>query len=161
MVYVIFGVSTSGKTTIGKKISIKLGIPFYDADDFHSDDNIEKMKSGIPLDDHDRSEWLQSILLKINESNKNKGSIFACSALKEKYRKILSNSYKSDVKFIFLKIDKTEAKKRIKMRKDHFFPLKLLNNQFQILEESSDAIEINAENDIELVCDDLLEKIRN
>ena len=40
MVYVIFGVSTSGKTTIGKKISIKLGIPFYDADDFHSDDNI-------------------------------------------------------------------------------------------------------------------------
>ena len=119
------------------------------------------MKSGIPLDDHDRSEWLQSISLKINESNKNKGSIFACSALKEKYRKILSNSYKSDVKFIFLKIDKTEAKKRIKMRKDHFFPLKLLNNQFQILEESSDAIEINAENDIELVCDDLLEKIRN
>ena len=47
------------------------------------------------------------------------------------------------------------------MRKDHFFPLKLLNNQFQILEESSDAIEINAKNDIELVCDDLLEKIRN
>ena len=112
MVYVIFGVSTSGKTTIGKKISIKLGIPFYDADDFHSDDNIEKMKSGIPLDDHDRSEWLQSISLKINESNKNKGSIFACSALKEKYRKILSNSYKNDVKFIFLKIDKTEAKKK-------------------------------------------------
>jgi len=37
--------------------------------------------------------------------------------------------------------------------------LKLLNNQFQILEEPSDAIEINAENDIELVCDDLLEKI--
>ena len=66
MVYVIFGVSTSGKTTIGKKISIKLGIPFYDADDFHSDDNIEKIKSGIPLDDHDRSEWLQSISLKIN-----------------------------------------------------------------------------------------------
>ena len=121
MVYVIFGVSTSGKTTIGKKISIKLGIPFYDADDFHSDDNIEKMKSGIPLDDHDRSEWLQSISLKINESNKNKGSIFACSALKEKYRKILSNSYKNDVNFIFLKIDKTEAKKKNKNEKGSFF----------------------------------------
>ena len=39
MVYVIFGVSCSGKTTIGKKISIKLRIPFYDADDFHSNTN--------------------------------------------------------------------------------------------------------------------------
>ena len=47
MVYVIFGVSSSGKTTIGKKISIKLGIPFYDADDFHSKTNIEKMSSGV------------------------------------------------------------------------------------------------------------------
>ena len=54
MVYVIFGVSSSGKTTIGKKISIKLGIPFYDADDFHSNTNIEKMSTGVLLDDHDR-----------------------------------------------------------------------------------------------------------
>jgi hypothetical protein len=47
MVYVIFGVSSSGKTTIGKKISIKLGIPFYDADDFHSNTNIEKSTNPI------------------------------------------------------------------------------------------------------------------
>ena len=66
MVYVFFGVSCSGKTTIGKKISIKLGVPFYDADDFHSEANIEKMSQGIPLDDFDRLAWLQKISKKID-----------------------------------------------------------------------------------------------
>ena len=159
MVYVIFGVSSSGKTTIGKKISIKLGIPFYDADDFHSNTNIEKMSTGVPLDDHDRLDWLQKVLLKINESNKNNGAIFACSALKEKYREILSGSYNYEVKFIFLKIDKSEAAKRLKIRENHFFPLELLDNQFEILENPSNAIKVNASNDIDLVCEEIYAQI--
>jgi len=159
MVYVIFGVSSSGKTTIGKKISIKLGIPFYDADDFHSNTNIEKMSTGVPLDDHDRLDWLQKVLLKINESNKNNGAIFACSALKEKYREILSGSYKNEVEFIFLKIDKSEATKRLKIRENHFFPIELLDNQFEILENPSNAIKVNASNDIDLVCEEIYAQI--
>ena len=159
MVYVIFGVSSSGKTTIGKKISLKLGIPFYDADDFHSNTNIEKMSTGVPLDDHDRLGWLQKVLLKINESNKNNGAIFACSALKEKYREILSGSYKNKVEFIFLKIDKSEAIKRLKIRENHFFPMELLDNQFEILENPSNAIKVNASNDIDLVCEEIYAQI--
>jgi len=159
MVYVIFGVSSSGKTTIGKKISIKLGIPFYDADDFHSNTNIEKMSTGVPLDDHDRLGWLQKVLLQINESNKNNGAIFACSALKEKYREILSGSYKNEVEFIFLKIDKSEATKRLKIRENHFFPMELLDNQFEILENPSNAIKVNASNDIDLVCEEIYAQI--
>jgi carbohydrate kinase (thermoresistant glucokinase family) len=159
MVYVIFGVSSSGKTTIGKKISLKLGIPFYDADDFHSNTNIEKMSTGVPLDDHDRLDWFQKVLLKINESNKNNGAIFACSALKEKYREILSGSYKNEVEFIFLKIDKSEATKRLKIRENHFFPIELLDNQFEILENPSNAIKVNASNDIDLVCEEIYAQI--
>ena len=159
MVYVIFGVSSSGKTTIGKKISLKLGIPFYDADDFHSNTNIEKMSTGVPLDDYDRLGWLQKVLLKINESNKNNGAIFACSALKEKYREILSGSYKNEVEFIFLKIDKSEATKRLKIRENHFFSIELLDNQFEILENPSNAIKVNASNDIDLVCEEIYAQI--
>ena len=47
MIIVVFGVCGSGKTTIGKKLSLELQIPFYDADDFHPQANIEKMASGI------------------------------------------------------------------------------------------------------------------
>jgi gluconate kinase len=42
----IMGVSGSGKTTVGKLLSEQTGLPFFDADIFHSAANIEKMKAG-------------------------------------------------------------------------------------------------------------------
>ncbi len=45
------GVSGSGKTTIGKKLSEILAMPFYDADDYHNNKNIDKMKKGFSLND--------------------------------------------------------------------------------------------------------------
>ena len=38
-VYIVMGVSGVGKTTIGKMLAERLGVPFYDADDFHSHAN--------------------------------------------------------------------------------------------------------------------------
>ena len=85
------GVSGSGKTTIGKMLSGRTGIPFFDGDDFHPPSNKEKMKSGHPLNDEDRQVWLQKLnLLAVAQSNGN-GAIIACSALKEKYRVLLSS----------------------------------------------------------------------
>ena len=43
-IIILIGVSGSGKSTLGKALSEKLGILFIDGDDFHSQDNIEKMK---------------------------------------------------------------------------------------------------------------------
>ena len=67
----------------------------------------------------------------------------------------MSGSYKNKVEFIFLKIDKSEATKRLKIRKNHFFPIELLDNQFEILENPSNAIKVNASNDIDLVCEEI------
>ena len=61
MIYIVFGVSGIGKTTIGKDLSESLKIPFYDADDFHSQANIEKMSEGQPLNDNDRKPWLKEL----------------------------------------------------------------------------------------------------
>ena len=41
------GVSGSGKTTVGAELAQRLKIPFYDADDFHPQTNVEKMSAGI------------------------------------------------------------------------------------------------------------------
>jgi gluconokinase len=57
----IMGVSGSGKTTIGKKLAGKIGLPFFDADDFHSVANKQKMTAGIPLTDEDRQSWLNNM----------------------------------------------------------------------------------------------------
>ena len=87
-IIILIGVSGSGKSTLGKALSEKIGKLFIDGDDFHSLDNIEKMKKSIPLNDKDRKPWLIKLSKKIFESQNN-GVIVACSALKGKYRELL------------------------------------------------------------------------
>lgn len=77
------GVSGSGKTTVGKALASALGIPFYDADDFHPQDNIVKMEQGIPLQDLDRESWLETLSKNLTQWEVATGAVLACSALKE------------------------------------------------------------------------------
>ena len=93
MIIVLFGVSGSGKTTIGKNLSHKLQIPFFDADDFHPQANIEKMASGQPLNDQDRHPWLLRLGKHLHECSMKQGAILACSALKETPATVIQYSY--------------------------------------------------------------------
>ena len=61
MILIVAGVSGSGKTTVGALLAGRLGWTFADADDFHPDANIRKMRAGIPLTDEDRRPWLRAI----------------------------------------------------------------------------------------------------
>ena len=47
----IMGVAGSGKTTIAKLLSKKINAFLIEADDYHSKKNIDKMSTGIPLND--------------------------------------------------------------------------------------------------------------
>ncbi len=139
------GVAGSGKTTIGKLLSLKTGIPFFDGDDFHPANNKEKMKAGHPLNDSDRKLWINQLnTLAIEQSNL-KGAIIACSALKEKYRIALSHSI-SQPFWIFLQGTYNIIYERMK-RRDHFMPIKLLQSQFADLETPASAFAIDIKND--------------
>uniref|UniRef100_A0A9L0J727 gluconokinase n=1 Tax=Equus asinus TaxID=9793 RepID=A0A9L0J727_EQUAS len=50
-VLLLMGVSGSGKSTVGALLASQLGWKFYDADDYHSEENRMKMAKGIPLND--------------------------------------------------------------------------------------------------------------
>ena len=130
-VVIIFGVSGCGKTTIGKLLSKALKVPFYDADDFHPKANIEKMKSGRPLDDEDRYPWLSAMAESIAKWNKETGAVLACSALKESYRKILAKN--NEIDWIFLSGSYDTIFERMKNRK-HFMKADMLQSQFDALE---------------------------
>lgn len=136
----IMGVSGSGKTTIGSRLSEQMGIPFFDGDDFHSTNNREKMKSGQPLTDDDRWEWLEAINKMAIKQSQEKGAIIACSALKEKYRQRLMRDIPSPVQWVCLAGEYNTVLERIQSRKDHFMPASLLQSQFEILEVPVDAI---------------------
>ena len=61
MILIVAGVAGSGKTTVGALLAGRLGWRFADADTFHSEANVAKMRAGIPLTDADREPWLRAI----------------------------------------------------------------------------------------------------
>lgn len=97
---VVMGVSGCGKSLTGTRLAQELGVPFYDADDYHSRANVEKMAAGIPLTDEDRLGWLDDLaeLIRREES----GLVLACSALKRAYRERLQRR-NPETCFVYLK----------------------------------------------------------
>ena len=134
MTIIVFGVSGAGKTVVGKHVAQQLGWTFYDADDFHSPENVEKMRQGIPLTDDDRWPWLDRLRQLILESQSSAEPIVvACSALKLDYRQRLSAG--RDVRFVYLKADPKRIAARLRDRSGHFMNPDLLASQFDALEE--------------------------
>ena len=144
MIYVVYGVTASGKTTISNLLANKLKISFYDADDFHSSSNLKKLKEGIPLKDSDRRPWLQSLRKEIKTWEKKGGAVIACSALKESYRSILMGDMKIPIQFILLQAPMLILKRRLESRKNHFISPSLLNSQLKDLEIASYGIRVNS-----------------
>jgi len=140
MVYIVMGVSGCGKTTTGNMLASEWNIPFYDADNFHPDSNVQKMTRGIPLDDNDRQPWLNILGDKIREWNKKGDAVLACSALKKTYRDRLRNRSDGKIEFIYLNGSFSIISKRIQTRTNHFMPLELLKSQFEALEEPHQAL---------------------
>ncbi|MCI3090837.1 hypothetical protein MMS54_18225, partial [Escherichia coli] len=60
-IYVLMGVSGSGKSAVASEVAHQLHAAFLDGDFLHPRRNIEKMASGEPLNDDDRKPWLQAL----------------------------------------------------------------------------------------------------
>lgn len=145
MIILVIGVSGSGKTTIASKLSVATGIPYYDADDYHSRSNIEKMEKGEPLTDDDRSLWLAELSSKLKEWEQEQGAILACSALKEKYREKLVQSLEN-YHWVFLSGSYDLIFERMRKRKDHFMSEDMLKSQFDALEVPKYGLHIDIDN---------------
>jgi 6-phosphogluconate dehydrogenase len=155
-VYIVMGVSGSGKTTIGKLLAKELNLAFYDADDFHPPRNVKKMKNGIPLQDKDRKGWLAVLAENIQKWDKSGGGVLACSALKEKYRKQLTSIPEEDLKWIFLRAEFEVILERLKARKSHYFKPEMLTSQFETLEEPNYGLRINVKTSEENILKEIM-----
>jgi gluconokinase len=137
VVFLVMGVSGSGKSTVAEALAHKLGWTFADADTFHSEASRLKMEQGIPLTDADRAPWLvllqQHIDLWLNSGQQ---TVLACSALKSVYREQLRMA-DSRLQTIYLKADEALLRYRLQHRKNHFMGSSLLDSQLQTLEEPS------------------------
>ncbi len=157
---IIMGVSGTGKSTIGRLLSKSLQLPFHDADDFHPEANVRKMREGNPLNDLDRAPWLQLLSDKLQEWSET-GAILACSALKATYREILGKNGQLPLRWIHLigSIDIIRA--RMQARKDHFMPDTLLQSQFDALEVPDEAIAIDIGEKPEILVEEILKQLNS
>ena len=108
------------------------------------------MQTGHPLTDEDRIPWLKRLNSLSLEQAQLNGAIIACSALKEKYRQILSSLVPQPI-WILLKGPYSLIADRIKKRAGHFMPLSLLRSQFETLEIPSPAFCVDIDNDPEKI----------
>jgi gluconokinase len=135
---IVMGVSGSGKTTVAAGLVERLGWEFAEGDDFHPEANVEKMRSGEPLDDADRWPWLRTIADWIGEHERAGTSVVVtCSALKRVYRDLLRDGHPS-VWFAHVTVDADLLRDRVTRRTGHYMPSSLLESQLATLQPLED-----------------------
>ena len=134
-IYVIMGVSGSGKSAVAAAAARQLSAGFLDGDFLHPRSNILKMAAGEPLNDDDRAPWLAAL----NDAafamqRTNNVSVIVCSALKKHYRDRL-RAGNGNLSFIYLHGDFPVIEARLAARNGHFFKPQMLVTQFAALEQ--------------------------
>jgi gluconokinase len=160
---VVMGVSGSGKSTVAAGLVDKLGWEFAEGDDFHPPANVEKMRSGQPLDDDDRWPWLQTLADWIGEHERAGTSVVVtCSALKRSYRDLLRDGHPS-VWFAHVTADAQLIRDRVEKRTGHYMPASLLDSQLATLEPLHDdepGASISGAGSPQAVVDELLSALQ-
>ena len=131
---VVMGVSGSGKSTVGAQLAAALGLEFLEGDSLHSERNVSRMASGIPLTDEDRQEWLDLLSQRLAKAAQGqRGLVVSCSALKRAYRDKLRQGA-PDLVLVHLTGDKALLAARTADRPGHYMPASLLTSQLETLE---------------------------
>ena len=160
MMVVLMGVSGCGKTTVGLVLAERTGWRLYDADEFHSAASIEKMRSGIALEDADRWPWLDRMnAMLVEKQAQGESVLLACSALKQKYRERLAKGC-TQLHWVYLKGDFGLIRRRLEARKNHYMKAGLLESQFAALEEPRDAIVVDIDAEPGAIADAVLRQLQ-
>ncbi|MGA7159171.1 MAG: gluconokinase [Acidobacteriaceae bacterium] len=162
MIVVLMGVSGSGKTTIGTLLAERMHTVFADADNYHSAANKAKMAAGHPLTDEDREPWLETLnALLLDWFHASNGGVLACSALKDAYRRTLSQNLPHDsIVFVLLDGSKELIAERLASRTNHYMNPGLLDSQFATLEPPSDALTVTNDRPPEEVVTEIMNHLK-
>lgn len=137
------GVAGSGKTTIGRLLARELAWDYYEGDDFHDDENKDKMRRGLPLSDADRVPWLRAIRAAMEAVVlAGRSAVFTCSALREDYRRVLLDGM-SGVALVHLTGRPSLLRSRLEAREGHYMRSQMLESQLAALEPPRDALTLD------------------
>jgi gluconokinase len=152
-VFVLMGVSGTGKSTLGKRVAEELALTFIEADDFHPQRNVQKMARGTPLTDADRAPWIEALITEINARQPQGDAIVACSALTKFVRdRLRAGVAGQPLRFILLTADPAVLQDRLARRQQHFMRAGMLRGQLAALEWPADAAVIDVSRSLDAGC---------
>lgn len=152
MYLVFMGVSGCGKSTYARLTSEAYQLPYFEADNYHPDENVAKMSAGQALTDQDRVAWLENLCTAIVESGAAR-AVVTCSALTPFVRATLETNLPKPPVYLHLQAPEQLIRGRMETRPGHFMPASLLTSQFDALTVPDAAIQIANEGDIADVFD--------
>ncbi len=133
IVWIITGVSGSGKTLIGRALAAALECDFLEGDRRHPPENIAKMLAGKSLTDADRAAWLQTITAEIQRSiDRRCETVLTCSGLKRHYREQLRVNDR--VQLVAIQVPESELQRRLDCRGAHYMKPAMLRSQLAAFE---------------------------
>src|SRR3954453_16002781 len=131
---VVMGVSGAGKSTVAAELVRRLGWDFAEGDEFHPPENVDKMRSGHPLEDGDRWPWLRRLAAWIGQHEATgRNAVVTCSALKRAYRDLLRDGHPS-VWFAHGSAEPGLIRDGVEHRSGPYMPPALLGSQLTTLE---------------------------
>ena len=148
---IVAGPSGSGKSVVAEEIARELSLPVIDADDYHSREAVERMKSGTPLTDDYRQNWAERIIGgMIAWRRRGESVVIACSCIRRRTRDRF-RTYVNEARMVggqvaiaWLHVAPEVLKARLLNREEqqtHFFPASLLASQLGSVEEPDPASE--------------------
>lgn len=144
MIYLLTGLSGSGKTTVGKALAKALNCRFYEADDYHSKEDTHSIAHGVPLSEHNWKSWIFAVRSVIDMELAVGGTyVMACSALKEAYRTTITGG-RHEIKLVYLKANEPLLRARIGKCNNGKAREAILTWQLSQLEEPKDALSVDA-----------------
>ncbi|KAL2212429.1 carbohydrate kinase [Sarocladium strictum] len=143
-IWLVTGPAGCGKTSVAEHLANVLSMPYIEGDSFHTPANVEKMRTGTPLTDADRWDWLTALreesMHRIHGGSD--GVVLTCSALKRKYRDVIRVAAYYDqqllIHFIYLDADEEMLLKRVAARQNHYMGANMVHSQFADLERPMD-----------------------
>jgi gluconokinase len=132
-----------------------------DADDDHPEENRRKMAAGIPLTDADREPWLKAMHERmVQYRQKDESIILACSALKQRYRDLLSDGFsRIEMRFVYLHGRTALIRERSNSRRHPYMNPELLDSQLATLEVPSEAWSISVAGSPEQAVEQILTRL--
>ena len=141
----IAGPSGSGKSVVAEEIGRELSLPVIDADDYHSREAVEMMKSGTPLTDDYRQHWAERIIGgMVAWRRRGESVVIACSCIRRRTRDRF-RTYVNEARIVggqvviaWLDVPADVLKARLLNREEqhtHFFPASLLASQLDSVQE--------------------------